>query len=120
VEENDRGKGLLFDKTAMIRNTITGVAATAPEALLCVVGSINPSLNVYWDPKDSETSVYSVFIVAAIVCSCCYLLLPLPYHSLTYHSMSRVHLPLAEKACAFLSASTDPYHVVATAAVRPF
>ena len=32
--------------------------------------------------------------------------------------MSRAHLPLAEKACAFLSASTDPFHAVATAVAK--
>lgn len=33
-------------------------------------------------------------------------------------TMSRAHLPLAEKACAFLSASTDPFHAVATAVAK--
>mmetsp|Transcript_581 Transcript_581/g.1360 ORF Transcript_581/g.1360 Transcript_581/m.1360 type:complete len:472 (-) Transcript_581:2845-4260(-) len=32
--------------------------------------------------------------------------------------MSRAHLPLAEKACAFLSASTDPFHAVANAVAK--
>lgn len=32
--------------------------------------------------------------------------------------MSRKHLPLAEKACAFLSASTDPFHAVASTVAK--
>lgn len=32
--------------------------------------------------------------------------------------MSRAHIPLAEKACAFLTASTDPFHAVASAVAK--